>query len=654
MPSWFEIEILAGTPDRRNRQIQLGRQQMAKKGPQWIRFLRHYGPISRIDNMYDELIRDSALRSGLEPLLFAHPVEKELLSLFSETALTPTSVILTGTAGDGKTHLCRRVWEQLGGSDEEWRSNNAYFFINKIIGGKERTIHIVRDLTGLPETGESGRFVTKTNLLEFFSDAIFEEDPNSVFLIAANDGQLVDTWARLNNSKEHVDDAGRLLEDLLFNNQSSRLGSKLKLFNLSRVSSAMLFDLSLEAFTKHEGWKHCYDEAESDNELFGSNCPIRHNYELLKSDLVRTRLRCLLELCDHNEVHLSIRRILLLLSNAVLGFAGNEAMGKPVNDRLLRAVDVPRVIASNQVAKASFYNNIFGGNLSDFRRDSLDIFEYFGRFRIGHETTNRFDNLLIYGNSDVVLKGYFEELLSNDKFYGADQSYLASQRDYIEGSDEGDQKAGRFLAMLVSQRRGLFFKIPDPMSSDFSPWDLTVFNQAGDYIERVLQKLRANQRVEKAVLAKLAKGLNRVFIGMLISSDRELLIATGLSGSSAKVSFILEDRVSVARRMTECIDIVKDDTGFPTLRVSLTDSIHVDLRLTLTRFQFLSRVSDGVLPGSFSKECHEDILAYKARLLAASRNRREQLGIEEDTMTFRILELDDLGHPLERVVELDR
>lgn len=627
---------------------------MAKKGPQWIRFLRHYGPSARNDNMYDERIRDSAQRSGLEPLLFEHPIESELLSLFADSAPTPTSVILTGTAGDGKTHLCRRVWEQLGGSEEQWKSNDVYFNINKTIAGKERTIHIVRDLTGLSEIGESGSFGTKTELLEFFSHSIFESESNSVFLIAANDGQLVDTWARLNKTKDSVDVAGRLLEDLLFNNRSSRVGSKLKLFNLSRVSSAKLFDLSLDAFTKHDGWKQCYDEADADNELFGKDCPIRRNFELLKSELVRARLRSLLELCDHNEVHLSIRRILLLLANAVLGFDGKEAQGKPINDRLLRAVDIPRVIASNQVSKASIYNNIFGGNLSDFRRDSLDIFEYLGRFRIGYETTNRFDNLLIYGNSDVVLCDYFDQLLTEDKFYGADESYLASQRQYIEGSDEEDEQTEQFLLMLVSQRRGLFFKIPDAMSEELKPWDLTVFSHASDYIERILKRLRSDQKVEKTVLAKLTKGLNRVFIGMLVSSDRELLLATGLSGSSAKVSYILEDRVSVSRRMTECIDVLKDETEFPILRISLTENIRVDLRLTLTRFQFLSRVAEGVLPGSFSKECHEDILAFKARILAASKLRREELGIEEDEMTFRLLDLDDLGHPLEAVVELDR
>lgn len=625
---------------------------MANKGPQWIRFLRQYGPIAQNDNMYDEHIRRSAARSKMEPLIFKHPIEDNLLALFSDRARSPTSVILTGTAGDGKTHLCRQVWQQLGGSAEEWESDSVYFHCNTTIAGKETTVHIVRDLTGLPETGKSGDFASKTDLLEFFSYTIFADDSHSVFLIAANDGQLVDTWSRLNHGTSTVDGTGRLLEELLFNDRREKAGTKLQLFNLSRISSAELFDLSLEAFVSHDGWQHCYDEAESDNELFGVNCPIRRNYELLTKEHVKGRLRALLELCDHNEVHLSIRRILLLLSNAVLGFAGKQAEGKNVGDRLLRAVDVPRVISSNQVAKASIYNNIFGGNLTDYRRNSLDIFEYLGRFRIGHETSNRFDNLLIYGHSDIELKQYFERFMSDDP-YGADGTYLAAQRQYIEGADESGEETDRFLDLLVSQRRGLFFKIPNSMADELSPWHLTVFSFAGEYLDRVLNRLRSEKRIEKGVLARLTKGLNRVFIGMLVSSERELLLATGLSGSSAKVSCILEDRVSVARRMTECVEIFRDETGFPILRVSLTQQIHVDLRLTLTRFEFLSRVADGVLPGSFSKECHEDILAFKSRLLRASKQRREELGVEDDEMAFRLLELDELGHPLEAVVELD-
>jgi hypothetical protein len=37
--------------------------------------------------------------------------------------------------------------------------------------------------------------------------------------------------------------------------------------------------------------------------------------------------------------------------------------------------------------------------------------------------------------------------------------------------------------------------------------------------------------------------------------------------------------------------------------------------LTPIRFEFLCRVAEGALPGSFSNECYEDLLAYKVRLL---------------------------------------
>lgn len=627
---------------------------MSKKGPQWIRFLRQYGPSARNDNMYDEHIRASAARSKLPPLLFKHPIEDELLALFRQSAKSATSVILTGTAGDGKTHLCRQIWQQLGGSEADWESNRVYFDINTEIAGKIRTVHIVRDLTGLPEDGQTGAFATKTDLLEYFSHAIGEEDGNSVFLIAANDGQLVDTWSRLVvDDKNRVDATGRLLESLLFNDKQEDEGSNLKLFNLSRISSAQLFDLSLDAFIHHEGWKSCEEEAESENELFGTNCPIRRNYEILKSDQVTSRLRSLLELCDHNDIHLSIRRILLLLSNAVLGFADDEAEGKKVEDRLMKAADIPRVIASGKVAKASIYNNIFGGNLTDYRRNSLDIYEYLGRFRIGYETSNRVDNLLIYGDSDLGLKEHFDEFLSSDQFYGADPNYKALQTAYIEGEDEDGEETAKFLELLVSQRRGLFFKIPDAMADEFNPWDLTVFTYAGEYLERVIDRLRDNKRVEKNILSRLTQGLNRIFIGMLVTSEHELWLATGLSGSSAKVSFVLEDRISVSRRAKEFVTVASSPSGFPTLQVSFDDGLMVELKLTLTRFEFLSRVAEGVLPGSFSKECHEDILAFKSRLLSAAAQRRNEHSEEDGGTEFRLVELDETGYPRENTVELD-
>lgn len=628
--------------------------RMAKKGPDWIRFLRHYGPSARNDNMYDEHIRASAARSSLEPLLFEHPIESQLLAAFSQSAQLPTSVILTGTAGDGKTHLCRQVWIQLGGDPDAWESDDVYFHVNASIAGLETTVHIVRDLTGLPETGKTGQFVTKTELLEFFSYTIFDQASSSVFLIAANDGQLVDTWARLSRAKDRVDDTGRLLEDLLFNDLREEEGSRLKLFNLSRISSAELFDRAVDSLLNHEGWQHCKDEAEAEDELFGKHCPIRRNYELLQSNQVRSRLRSLLELCDHNDTHLSIRRILMLLANALLGFAGNEACGKKVQDRLLRAVDIPRVIESQQVARASIYNNIFGGNLTEHRRTSHDIFEQLGRFRIGYETSNRIDNLLIYGDSDIQLKNHFNRFLTADTFYGANESYRALQLAYIEGANENTDETEQFLEMLVSQRRGLFFKIEDELDEEFFPWDLTVFTFAGEYLDRVLRRLKEGQKIEKRVVARLTQGLNRIFIGMLVSSEDELWLTTGLSGSNAKVSFVLEDRIAVARDSWRYVSIVADLTGFPILRVSFDETTFVELKLTLTRFEFLSRVAEGVLPGSFSKECHEDMLAFKSRLLSAARQRQEKFNDQEDSHTeFRFVELDEMGYPRPKTVELD-
>jgi hypothetical protein len=614
----------------------------------WIRFLRQYGPMPQNDNMYDELIRRSAQRAGVEPLRFEHPASEDVLECF--TRRDPVSVVLTGTAGDGKTHLCQQVWEAMSGDPTVWQSPEPYLQTSlQQIGhnGQSRMLHVVRDLSAwVPKHGSTWD-PKKEELLQRFSISLFvnDSDAEDVFLIAGNDGQLIESWRRLGRS-EAVERTQRLFERLLVEDQQQIESVHLRLFNLSRYRSAGLLDSALDAFLGHSGWNGCRALNSGLGDFFGSQCPIRHNLELLEQPLVRRRLKDLLALCDYSRLHLSIRQILLLIVNAVLGHPD-------VKDRLMRATDVPKILRAGTTAKASLYSNIFGGNLSDTRRDSIPVFDALDRLGVGHETSNRIDNILIFGDADEALRRYFDRYMANDVFYGADASYRAAQREYIEGVDEDENRSTTFLRMLVAQRRGLFFKISDDDVDEMRLWELTVFRYAGEYLERLVDTLRSNRRVERPILARLVRGLNRVFTGMLVSDDRDLLLATNLALSQGRVSRLLEDRISVEPRLGERIEIISRD-GMPTLEVTLNQGIRRILPLHLTRYEFLSRVAEGALASSFSKECYEDLLAFKSQLLSALANRRADAGEkpEKGALTFRLLEVNEAGRAGERDLEL--
>jgi hypothetical protein len=627
----------------------------------WLRFLRHYGPIPRNDNMYDETIQRSARRQKITPIEFEHPLQDVLLGCFDQRTADPVSVILTGTAGDGKTHLCRTVWSKLNGSEEEWASDSAYLTLEVSYPRDRREwpksgekhllrqvkIHVIRDLSGwAPQQGGEWE-PDKETLLQKFCHSLVNPDSNEVFLIAANDGQLIESWRRLKQT-EDVQRARQLFEDLLVEDRQERPGIRLKFFNLSRADSANLFDKALDAFLNHPGWKELQNSSAGETELLGSRCPIRHNYELLQTLLVRSRLRSLLELCDRNGLHVPIRQILLLLTNAVLGHADCK-------DGLMTATDVPKIITAGTVSKASLFNNIFGGNLSENRRQGITIFDYLERFQIGHETSNRVDNLLIFGEQDEHLSNYFEALVAQDAFYGADPRFYAAKREYIEGSDEGNDSQA-FLDLLVAQRRGLYFKIPKEWEQELNLWELTVFKFAGEYLDEIVQPLLKGEAVKRVILARLVRGLNRVFTGMLINADRELFIATSGNNSQAKVSRILLERVSVDPNKGEKIALSRDQSnGNIVLSVFFNAAIHEDFRLTLIRYEFLSRIAlEGALPASFSKECYEDLLAFKSQLVSGLIRRQEHDGVVAGGTSIRLnfLALTEQGMPDPRFVEV--
>lgn len=615
-------------------------------GDQWINFLRQYGPIPTKDNLYDENLRRRSKKTGIPQILFTHPFEERVKRCFEPDGICG-SVILTGTAGDGKTFLCGRIWEHLGGDSSKWSAQDSYltlaFHLPAANGRHARdvTLHVLRDLSAwVPPQGTEWS-ADKLAVMLSFCRSFTEDLPKDIFLVAANDGQLGETLRRL-PVEPAVQTARDAVEELLVSDRERLTGVSLSLFNLSRGSSAQLFDLALDALLAHEGWQRCREEAADPHRLFGDECPIRRNMELLALPLVRKRLRALLELCDQNGLHVPVRQLLILLSNAILGH-------RKVKDHLMTAADVPKVVSGSERRHASLYSNIFGGNLPEGRRSNSAIFEYLERFQIGKETTNRIDNILIFGESHEKLKKQFEDLIGADSFYGADTTYVAARRAYIEGGDEENAAAEEFLDLLVAQRQALFFKVPESDAEDVRLWDLTVFRYGGEYLDQILEPLRSKKIVRRALLGRLVKGINRIFTGMLVSSDNELFIASSASLSQARVSRFLEERISVAPKHTgERIELIFDGRR-PTLRVSMTADRSADLALTLTRYEYLSRVAEGAMPSSFSKECFEDVMAFKSHLMRELQNRNISSS-REGEVTFTTLEIDAAGNAREKQI----
>ena len=316
--------------------------------------------------------------------------------------------------------------------------------------------------------------------------------------------------------------------------------------------------------------------------------------------------------------------------------------------------DVERVLNNGTLARASLYSNIFGGNLSATRQESIPVFRYLNLLRIGYETTSRIDNILIFGDTDERLRLYFQKLVDDDAFYGADKSYGEVRDAYIEGPEEDEEKSVEFLEALVAQRRALFFNIPTEWEDELKLWDLTVFKHAGTYRTKVFLALKEGKKVERRIVRRLVKGLNRISVGMLIDRDQDVYLATGLVFSNARVSRILEEQISVAPRLGQKVEIIlRKSDEMPMIQVVLSPTIDRSFALTLTRFEFLNRVADGALPNSFSKECYEDVMTFKSQVLAALAERRVRDEEEQDVeLTLRLLGVDEHGNPTEETVEL--
>jgi predicted transcriptional regulator YheO len=596
----------------------------------WISFLRQYGPIPRNDNMYDEVIQRSLKRKKIQPITFETEYLGELLENFRSAS--PKSIILTGTAGDGKTYYCRKIWEAFGGSKEDWQKGNK---IHQLVLG-DRHLVVIKDLSELSSE-------EKRSLLPQVASAITGADTTTVYLIAANDGQLVEAWVEAAQTAE-IEAVRQTIEDLLVNDLREADGYQVKLYNLSRQSAAVLFPRILDAILSHPGWGDCNQCAYQ-----SQGCPIWQNKQRLEGaeddKTTRERLTDLLSLCELNQIHLPVRQLLLLVANTLLGHP--EA-----KDRLLNCRQIPDIISAGTTSSASLYRNIFGENLPERRRESTEVFKVLRGFGIGAETSNQIDNILIFGADDPELQALYADLVLSDSFYGADLKYQAQQYAYLEGDAARGQE--EFLTVLQTQRQRLFFTIPSDRK-DMQLWDLTVFHYAGEYLNKLYRALQDSRKVPKSISSRLVRGLNRIFTGLLVSNQDELILATSGSYSQARISRVYEESISVTRKRGESVSIELDKSRKkPILVVCLaSDVTPISFNLTLTRYEYLSRVAEGALPSSFSQECYEDVLAFKTQVFKQLAVRQSLEGeTDGEEMSIRLLEVNSAGIASERSLEV--
>jgi hypothetical protein len=588
---------------------------------EWISFLRQYGPIPRNDNMYDEVIQRTLQRKKLKPIAFETEYLNELLDNFLSNE--PKSVILTGTAGDGKTYYCREIWEKLGGSMEDWQQDNKVY---QMVLGEKRLV-VIKDLSELIQE-------KKQALLPQIADAIMGGDLSTIYLIAANDGQLIEAWSEKGQS-EDVNIVRQVLENLLIKDLRETDGFQLKLYNLSRQSSFILFSRILDAVLNHPGWGTC-----NQCSYQSQGCPIWQNKQRLEgvkdNEITKRRLTDLLALCELNDMHLPVRQLLLLVANTLLGHPD-------ATDKLMSCKQVAGIISNGSTSQASLYRNIFGKNLSERRQESTEVFQVLRSFGIGVETSNQIDNILIFGADDPELDELYQSLVLIDSFYGADLKYQAQQRSDLEGDIANGRQ--EFLNTLQSQRQRLFFTIPDEQITDMKIWDLTVFHYAGEYLNDLCKTAKNRKKISKLIISRLVRGLNRIFTGLLIDNQDELILATSGSYSQAKISRVYEDSISVPRKRGESVSIELDENDIkPNLVVNLAEVEPIRFQLTMIRYEYLSRVAEGALPSSFSQECYEDVLAFKTQVLKQLTIRKSRESIDgEEFMNIRLLEVNRDG-----------
>ncbi|MBB1352983.1 hypothetical protein [Pseudoalteromonas sp. SR45-5] len=566
---------------------------MEWKTNKWVKYLEGY--CQGKNQIQDEYVRKVARSLGLdEPLNIQFAWQQQITEQF-EAEDNPGVFILTGTAGDGKTKLCRDIVKQIDGElfDEDLWNAKSYFCSN------DRTI--VKDFSELKNE--------KGLVIQELIDVLVSGTANKPILIAVNDGILVeeiDNFISLSVDDNIIKTATQLkeiIEDKInLGFSDCKQQELIKLINLSKLNAKENFSLILNEILSHTGW----DDCNSCEGKESSTCPIYNKYNLLKNKNVRENLSNIILLLQLNNEHFTIRELLNLATNTLLASTPKaKHLRTAKKETNYSTFNCNRVKKINNFDSFSYESTIevgfWGMNLGPHKMHNARPYSEINKLMFGELSTNYWDDLLknkSERNVAIPLDD-FNDLLNSKK------------------EIELDVDTELWGAVIKRSRMQLYCY----QESDNRAYDLQKYASFSYFKSMIFDELQVNDSCRDIDLISLiVLALNRVFHGRYISENTgkdRLYIPEKDQGSITPISIFHGDEL---RDRDIYINKVKGDFELsgsriePIIVFEISRDISLKLSLTVELFDFLYQVSKGSPPNTTNPRLYKKLLIFRSKL----------------------------------------
>ncbi len=209
----------------------------------WVRFLRSYGPTPNNLTMFDEYVSGAVLRAKVKPINLSTPLLDAMVQHIESKA--PGSLLIAGTAGDGKTYHCRALWDRIGGDPKVWAGKGN---VKEWTLSDGRKAVFIKDLSEF--NGEESDLP-----LQRLEKSVLHGDDSEVVILAANHGQLLDRLRDLGKRQGRTHPLRKPLQERFL--QAGPPPDRLAVFDLSRTTNRDTLEEVVKAVAGHSEWANC-------------------------------------------------------------------------------------------------------------------------------------------------------------------------------------------------------------------------------------------------------------------------------------------------------------------------------------------------------------------------------------------------------------